>query len=277
MRTSILAALALLLPACTPLPDTSVSEDVSDKAPLLTAIKLDGDFERADVLIYDNSALRMLTAHLHSNTDRIEVRLPAGDYTAVALAGIDGELVDAAVQRYESIEALRYRYCDEDPEEQFQSAVTSLVAGSECTLRLEPLLCEIEVLSIGQPGQGPRAKDLKLWLMNVNAEAEALRRSGFRPEKMLNCWDLSQKDLDTMRRPRMMFLDLSCDMGRFDLYPHCSLYCYPNDDPDAGIGMPRTVLVLEATLSGQRRRWEYELGPLERGQKRSVCLQILDI
>lgn len=277
MRTSILAALALLLPACTPLSDNTASEDVSGNDPLGTTIILEGDFGRADVLIYDNSALRMLVAHLRSTVPRMELRLHAGDYTAVALAGIDGELVDAAVQRYESIEALRYRYCDEDPEEKFQSAVTSLVAGSECTLRLEPLLCEIEVLSIEQPGEGPRARDLKLWLMNVNAEAEALRRAGFRPEKMLDCWELSQKDLDSMRRPQMMYLDLCCDMGRFTLYPHCSLYCYPNDDPGAGIGTPRTVLVLEATLGGQSRRWEYELGPLERGQKTSLCLQILDI
>lgn len=277
MRTSILAVLALLMSACTPLSEIPLTEKPSAPAPLRTTVRLEGAFERAELLIYDNSALRALKARLQTGKAVNELLLPEGDYTAVALAGIDGELVESAVLRYESIEALRYRYCDEDPEEQFKSAVSSLTAGKECTLRLEPLLCEIELLSIEQRGEGPRARELKLWLMNVNAEAEALRRAGFRPEKMLNCGELSQKDLDTMRRPRMMYLDLCCDMGRFALYPHCSLYCYPNDERAADIGTPRTVLVLEATVGTERQRWEYELGPVERGQKISLCLQLNDI
>lgn len=286
MKTSFATALASILTVCalsSCTPDSPVQASGKSVTPELleTVVELEGAFLEADILIYDNSALRMLVAHRVVTDERLSFKLKPGDYTVVALANLDGELVEAAVQRYESLESLCYRYCDEDPAAALMSAVTLISAGQKCRLELQPLLCEVEILSIERDFAGAladaRAEDVRLYLQYVNAKAEPLRQTGFRPSEMLNCGTFSKADLKTMRCPEMLCLELGCDVGRFALLPHRSLYCYPNDDRQAGIGAPRTELVLEATVQGKTETWKWRLPLMPRGSKVGLSLVISDV
>lgn len=283
MRTSIFTTLAVMFTVCTssclPVLTPFDGTDSPDEPPATTVVELEGEFRQADILLYDNSELRVLVAHSTVKSHRTAFELAPGDYTVVAIANLHGELVEDAIRRYESIETLCYRYCDEDPAAALTSATSLVSAGGCCRLLLQPLLCEVEILSIERDFAGAmagfRAEDVRLYLANVNSKAEPLRQTGFRPSEMLNCGGFCQDDLDSMRFPSMLCTDLGCDIGHFALYPHISLFCYPNDSQE-GIGTPSTRLVLDARVNGEPESWEWTLPEMSRGSKLSLSLVISD-
>ncbi len=273
MKTSLLIP-ALLASACvsvspekTPGPETGLPTAVTVSCP-----ERDGGFDSVDLLVYDSSSLQKLVGHWRGKSAAFKIVLGPGDYRFVALANLNGELNEEAVSRYEYLESLSYSLGDEDPDAPLMSGAGFGPAGQAVNLELSPLLCELEVFSIENRLDGTEVRDLCIYLLNVNSRAEPMRWSGFRPSRMLNGGWLDLKEVLSLRCPSMLYSDLRCDIGKNALRPHRSLFCYPNDSEEAGLGAPETVIAIEGTVNGERRRWEKSPGPLKRAQKKGVEL-----
>lgn len=282
LRRTLPATLGIIAASCVSISREPSPEPVIKKF-LPTTVRISFAERRvcidsADLLVYDDSGLQKLAEHWHGKDTCFRIRLAEGDYTFVVLANLNGELREESVSRYEYLESLDYRLADEDPDAPLMSGTAYGKSGGDISVSIEPLLCEVEIFSIESRLQNCDSpiRDLCVYLMNVNALAEPLRKTGFRPSRMIDAGWLDMKEILSLRCPGMLYIDLRCDLGRNALHPHRSLYCYPNDPAEAGLGTPWTAVAVEGSVDGERRCWVKELGPLKRAGRTGVDLILED-
>lgn len=247
-------------------------ETMGDSLSVQTEDKLLVEFEAAcpvkvvDLFIYADSWTRSLLFHKRYDS------LPDGP---VCLTGLPGELMAVAIansplplklealRNYFSMELLQMNYADEDPAWPVQSGVSS--AKDSVRLVLEPLLCEVRVLSLTNclPGT-PLAENIRLFLTEVNAAAEILRFDGFRPVETVD-------DPAEIKHPEMMEARLRAPVGMYAVRPGLSLFCYPSDGQE-GPGTPLPVIVMEYTVGDASYSYSQRLPPLRRGEKTKLDL-----
>lgn len=58
------------------------------------------------------------------------------------------------------------------------------------------------------------------------------------------------------------------------MYPHISLYCYPNDLPERSESNPMTVLVMECEVQGKTRTIRIPVHPIARGTEILTDIEI---
>ena len=258
--------------ACTPLREPASDFEGPSREPDPTVrIELDSNFPLAhcDVFLFEISGLKKLVAHCRTTDTELEIQCPEGDYSAVAIANFPGEFNDSAIPRFDALEGIRYLYSDDDCDCPVQSAVEIAGTGRSSVLELEPLLCRIELRSIESEVDLRR---MRIWLENVNAEAELLRWSNFHIGRMLNCGALVYDDYKDMRHRRMLVRNIDeAPSWRYTFYPKVSLWCYPNDSDD-GLGSAVTVFVLQGFVGDDMMEYRYPLPPLRRN-----CREIVDL
>ena len=274
LRIALVPALApVFFPGCSA-PDPAFAEAaVPGSVPLLiSAAGIGGSGIRClDLFFFNDDRLQRLDAY-----QRIEGDVPA----AADGASRSGRkwlavLANSPNDRYEwadirSLDALRSRCVrlqDEDPERPQLSALVSVGTGSARSIpvALKPYSARIEVTGLrcdfsGQPYQGARLEDVRIYLTNVNTAAPVLGDTLSAPTDFVNAGRLQESDLARFLHPEIVSIRLTDPVGANPVRPATVLQCYANTAAETGVGTPPTRLVIEGLLEGQRSYWPVEIG-----------------
>lgn len=119
-----------------------------------------------------------------------------------------------------------------------------------------PLINEITLNSIccdfsGKPYEGEELKDIKVYLINVNAECSIMETDKTLPVRIINSGALDLEDVAKFTEPDLIFQTFDKPVGDKRLTPEISLWCYPNASKEESPGSPITRLVIEGTIDGK--------------------------
>lgn len=180
--------------------------------------------------------------------------------TVVGLANFPDMPAVERISRYDIAEQLRYRLRDEDLMHPLTSGECWTEGGDTVDLWLTPLLCRVTLTRIDNLTGGlSLLEDPELVLVSSSTDAEILRHSGFRPTS-------EERDSICVR--------LETDIGSSTVFPAASLYCYPNDDMQQGVGCPPAELTLRCICDGKAVEYSSELPPIRRNSVTEVSLVI---
>lgn len=222
------------------------------------SVRADLPVRSMDIFVYNPDGLKDLAFHVRAEGATATVSLPDSlPKTVAVVANARGTFNTEALKHFDSLGALVFRYSDDSPDAPLMSGMGALVPGSDTAVVLTPLLCTVVVQEITNYYDGDRiAENPRVWLENVNGEAEVFRNQGF-----------AVKDPS---RTRAVYLP--CDIGLYSQYPDIRLYCYPNDLPDPNPGNPATTLVMQYEIEGETQTLSLALHPLLRGETIPVQL-----
>ena len=207
---------------------------------------------RTDIFVYDADGLRRILVSRSYDflPDSAVFFCPAKAVTVVAVANSPRDFNTSALERYDSIELLTYRFEEDSPEMPVMSGQKDLAAGESASLRLSPLLARIMLGEVSNKLKGyVRLEDPRIFLENINATAEVLRTEGFHPS-------------ETVRTPPVR--SLPYDIGIYSQSPGTELFCYPNDSEEATIGTPATEFVFECEVNGSTQQFRTALPAIRR-------------
>lgn len=208
--------------------------------------------ERLDVFLYEAEGIRQLDTwrRLDGIPDSLCIRTSARPKTVVAIANCPRAFNRSAIERFDSMELLSLEFDEDSPSAPLLSGTCSADPGKEVLVTLCPLMCRVVLSRISNTMTGyVRLEDPRIWLENMNLDAEVLRESGFRPSEFIQ---------GTRK------VSLPYDIGIFTQTPFTELFCYPNDSAELTIGTPATTFVLECEISGSTCRFPVKLPPLKR-------------
>lgn len=217
---------------------------------------------KLDLLLYSADGIKPLVCKRCYDylPDSVKIYCPRTEMIAVALANYPFELFRAAPERYDGAEQLNCSFEDDSPSQPIMSGVAVLGAGASGTVTLKPLMARIMLGIISNNMKKyVRLEDPRIYLESANAGAEILREGGFRPAELLQA---PQKE------------PLPYDIGVFPQSPGTQLYCYPNDSPEATIGTPATVLVLECEIKGATEQFRVSLPSIRRNTTTRVDISV---
>ena len=223
------------------------------------------DIDNIYVLLYEADGVRELEAVAREEKpgEVLELRIPSGRMRAVAIANLRRKLNTGALLKYESVELLSVDFADDSAQTPVMSGECEVEALSDTAyaeVNLTPLMCRVRLGAVTNNMDGyRRLEDPRVWLTDINASAEVMRTSGFRPIETLQ---------DTT------VYNLPCDVGFYTQYPMIDLPCYPNDTPESTLGVPRTGITLECEIKGQTVRFSSDLPPMERAAVISANLTV---
>jgi len=252
-------AAAAMVPACVRECPAAYFQAPETADSLLVCLNFPGSaaVRTVDLLIWRDTLDRPLSAHARTGrTGAFKLPGPGGGCLVAAIANCPYELNTAALAHYESAELLTMLYRDEDPEYPLLSAVARS-EGDTAALTLRPLLCPVKLRSIAN-GTGRLLRNPSVTLTHVNASAEMLRFSGFRPSETVD-------SPASVAHPEMMRARLPYDLGEGTLFPSLTLYTYP-DDAAPGLGSLPAELVLTATVDGSPYTYRTPLPGCGRGE-----------
>lgn len=205
-----------------------------------------------DCLVYRTDGLRDLIDHHRTGGAALSLELPDSLPKMIAVvANARGTFNLKALQHYDSLSGIAVRLEDEDTDAPMMSGIFTITPGRDTTLALTPLLCTIELAGVTSYLEGDvLAENPRVWLENVNSEAELFKEGGF-----------AVRDAAATKP-----VFLPGDIGLYTQYPEIRLYCYPNDLPDPSAGNPATELVFQCEIRGETRTIRTVLHPIRRGE-----------
>ncbi len=230
-----------------------VSDNISD------TLRRPGSLE---LFVYDADGLHNLLDHRSYAflPDSAVLYCKARNVTVVAIADSPLQFNAGALQRYDSIELLSYRFEEDSAERPVMSGQRDIEAGGSGSIILSPILARIKTGEISNKLRGYiRLENPRIYLENMNASAELLRTTGFYPSEI--CMSTPVKNLPY-------------DIGVFSQSPGTELFCYPNDSPEASIGSPATAIVLECEIEGATRQFRVSLPPIKRNSTLMVDITV---
>ena len=255
LRILLVTMLPLLAGACRlnrgqEIIDTPPPFDTLEVKEYLTSltVKAPCPVHSLDIFVYRADGLKDLAAYLHADADSATVSLNDTLPKMVAIvANARGRFNIQGLNHYDSLGEVRAQLDSDSPDAPLMSGIGPL--GQPVILT--PLLCTIELVSVTNYYDGDiLAENPRVWLENVNTDADIFRDQGF-----------------TVREPRPSpKVYLPCDIGLYTQYPGTKLYCYPNDLPNPDAGNPATELVLEYEIEGVTLSQRYTLHPIMRGE-----------
>ena len=222
---------------------------------------LEGEWKRADILVYSETDRTLQTSvGITEGCDSAVFALWPGEYTVAVICNSPWELETAALGIYDSLEALSYSLEDEDPQNRLASATGLVTAGGRALLKPRLLSCEVVLEDVNNNMSGyARLEDPRVWLEDVNDEAQILRETGFRQK-------------ETGRRTEAV--PLPCDVGMFTQYPGTRILCFPNDAAEGTATIPRTTFVLECEIGGETVQMRGKLPSMGRGGGARVSVSV---
>lgn len=242
------------------LPDAGAKDTTTQVLPLpekqSTIVRTESDLpiESLDIFVYTGSGI--LASHGRSDCDSVRLELGTdAPYKVFAIANARGTFNDSALQHYDSLLGLEYNFSDDSPELPLMSGNGTLGTN----IRLTPLMSKVSIASVtSYLEEDVLAENPRVRLENVNSRAKVFAESGFPVQ--------SPSDGPTIRLPH--------DIGMYTVYPHISLYCYPNDLIESSESNPRTVLVMECEVQGKTRTTSIPIHPIGRGEETLVDIEI---
>ena len=156
---------------------------------------------------------------------------------------------------------------DERRDNVFMSGELRLDTGSESMskteLSLEPMASEIVLRSLscdfsGKPYAGEKLEDIKVYLINVNAEQSVLADSHSK-WRFINVGRLEENDMDKFVSEDLVSQEIDYPVGADAVYPDIRLWCYGNDSTEESPGTPFTRLVIEGKVSGRTWYWPIDI------------------
>lgn len=242
------------------LPDAGSKDSTAQVLPLpekhSTTVRTEGDFpiESLDVFVYTEGGT--LAYHGRSACDSVRLEIERNErHKVFAIANARGTFNDNALQHYDSLLGLEYNFVDD-------SAEFPMMSGSgtpDAKIRLTPLMSKVSIASVTSYlpddvlAENPRVK-----LENINSRVKVFAESGFPVQ--------SPADGPVVRLPH--------DIGLYTVYPHISLYCYPNDLNESSESNPQTVLVMECEVHGKTRTIRIPVHPIGRGEDILIDIEI---
>lgn len=213
-----------------------------------------------DIFIYNPDGLKDLVAHVRAEGADATLSLPDSLPKTVAMvANAPGTFNSDALKHFDSLDALVFRFSDDDPTAPLMSGMGSLVPGEPARVRLTPLLCTIIIAGVTNYYEGDTlAENPRVWMENINGEAGIFKQYGF-----------AVKDPSSSRA-----VYLPCDIGLYTQYPGTRLFCYPNDLPDPNPGNPATTLFMQYEIEGETQTLSLALHPISRGETIPVELAL---
>lgn len=209
---------------------------------------------RTDLFAFSASGQMEHHATFHNSLQEHDLLLSEGEKHIVAIVNSPYNFNDQALTRIESLEQLRFKFKDDSPQHPAMSgSAVCVVAGSGTTVEMAvtPLMCSVILSEVSNNLSRYRLlENPRIRLLNMNAEAEILRTSGFRPAE--NSFDGE-------------LVPLPCDIGFYTQYPGTALCCYPDETPDDVLGTQQTELLFECEIQDTTRRFTVPLPPLKRG------------
>ena len=205
-----------------------------------------------DVLVYRTDGLKDLEAHLRSDGPTVQLSTADSLPKKVAVvANAGGSFNTGALNHFDSLDGIVLRLADENPSAPVMSGIFDILPGHDTTLTLTPLLCTVELISVTNWFiEDKLAENPRVWLENVNTEAELFRTQGF--------------TVRDAARSKTVYLPF--DIGIYTQYPQTRLFCYPNDLPNPDAGNPATELVLQCEIEGETWTGRFTLHPIMRGE-----------
>lgn len=219
-------------------------------------VRGESDFpiERLDVFAYTEGGT--LACHSRSACDSVCLELKTDErYKLFAIANARGTFNDSALQHYDSLLGLEYSFSDDSTEFPLMSG--SGTPGTK--IRLTPLMSKVCIASVtSYLPDDVLAENPRVRLENVNSRARVFAESGFPVQ--------NPSYGPVVRLPH--------DIGLYTVYPHISLYCYPNDLNDSSESNPRTVLVMECEVQGKTRTIRIPVHPICRDEEILIDIEI---
>ena len=215
-----------------------------------------------DLFVYDAGALGSLESwkRLENMADSISFKGSKRAKSVVAIANSPRSFNRLAIDRMDSMELVSYYFEEDSPEYPLMSGLCSLLPDAPGHIRLVPLMSRVRLGEISNTMKGfARLEDPRVYLENMNASAEILKNSGFRPSDYIEV--LNKKPLPY-------------DIGIFPQHPGAELFCYPNDTPEGTVGSPQTLFVLECEIYGKTCRFPVALNGLGRNKTLNVDISV---
>ena len=262
LKILVMTMLPLLAGACRlnggketlhPSPPEPIQEVKQDSTVLDSQIIFAAPYpiESLDLFVYRADGLRDLQLHSRVCADKALLSLSDSlPKTLAVVANVRGTFNLEALNHFDSLEELVFRFTDDNPKAPLMTGIGSFVPGRDTTIALTPLLCTVQLTEVSNWMDGDRlAENPRVWLENVNGQAEMFRERGF-----------SVRDPVASKKVRLPY-----DIGLYSQYPGTILYCYPNDLPNPTTGNPATELIFQYEVEGQTRTLRYILHPIQRG------------
>lgn len=257
------ACMLAALPGCEIIDVTGEEEARIDSLFTVIVPARESIINNADVFLYSDKEVRRLEGHVHlgRGEDSAVFKTPSGDKLAVVIANSPRTFNDQALISYDSMEVLPFYYCDEDRDFPMMSGSTSCRAGDTLSVSMYSFMCSVNLRSVEHSFSNyGRLEDPIMYMENVSASAEALRRDSFLPAETTN---------DTTGMRGLMWERLPCDVGMYPQYPKITLNCYPNES-----SVNRSRLVVVGCVDGKVCKFSTELPSLSAGSVVSADLTI---
>lgn len=218
-----------------------------------------------DILIFENDPFLRLDSYkrVESLTEAEGVvESTGGDKRMFFCLNGQRERLDwADISSYHSLSKI---YCDLEKERRGQATMTGECSGSAgmkgLSVIMKPLVSEVKVDRISCDFSGTsyvssRLKDVKAYLINVNASYGLLTEDGHGTERMINVEMLSQADVDRFLEKDNIFRHMTDGLGSSVIRPDVSFLCYPHSGDDTSPSTQCTRLVIEGKIGTETYYW----------------------
>ena len=200
--------------------------------------------------------------------DNLRILLTAGRKKIAVLRGIaPSRITPEDFITLETLERFCFKLEEEDPAHPFQSAFAELDARiqTRAEMTLTPLLSRIRLKSLradfsGQPYEGARVDSIRVYLTHVSCRCSVLAGEKVGAEVFCHQGYFSPEDNARLRHPEMLCHSLDGTLSRTARQTDLSLYCYPNQNGEDGLGSPYTRLVIECRIDGERFYYPLNVG-----------------
>ena len=229
-----------------------------------------------DILTFENDRFRRLDSYKRiENFDSQEgiVESTGGDKIMFFCLNAQRERLDwADIYSYWSLGKI---YCDLELERMDRLTMTGqcsgLAGGQAFSTFLEPLACMARIERIncdfsGTAYSSSRLKNVKAYLINVNATYGICSENSQSSQRMINVEMLNQIDVDRFVEKENILSEISEEVGKEWIYPKVCLLCYPNAGDDTSPSSQMTRLVIEGTVGNETYYWPINIneGKVER-------------
>ena len=263
-------ALLFCVPSChkTPAPgkvtpDTDSIPTIQNVRDSLTVkVKSRGKILTLDLLVYGGAPLLSLESCHRFTGDSLCIALKDSlSKTLVVLGNMPGQINQAAIQHFDSLQGLEMSLWDDNPQYPFMSGIAEHKGGSaELELEIQALMSCVLIRSITNLNDDyTLLENISFRLSGMNAKAQLMRWSGF------SC----SEPVEGQKSPKTF------DVGLYTLYPELRLWCYPCDQASA---TPQLLVVeyCKQNAEGdlQVRQVALETGPIARNSELAMDIYL---
>lgn len=286
--TTILTLLPAIIYGCSgPEPVFVADEFQTDVRIMGTLSKSIDNAECIDILVFNDDALQRLDTYQ---------RFASGSYTSVKASSSVGKKIMTVVvngqrDRYGWAEILShqdmYGICgkleNEISSQPLMSGECRIKAGNPTDIKVQKLSSEVHLRSIscdfrGKSYEGKELTDVRIYLTNVNADANILNDTPYLPTRIINNGKLEMADVNAFKEPESIFRELTYTIGTIARDPEIRFRCYPNETEAEGPGSPFTRLVIEGKIDGSTYYWPININRENKGTGVSRnCRYVYDV